>query len=465
MHEFIDRGIRGGISIIGHPYSRANISNDGENTYIFFCDINNQYGWAMSQYLPQRDFSWDSSFGDLDLEITREKILTLEENDETGYFLEVDLEYPQELHNSHDEFPLCPENISISDDWLSEYQKVLKNRLGLKGKSKKLCLTLFDKSKYVLHYSNLKFCLQNGMILRKVHKVLKFKQSQWLKSYIDLNTKLRQQATSKFEENFAKLMNNSVYGKTCENTRKYTNLELVTNKSQLQKYINSPLCSSYKIYGENFAAIQLKPKCVRLDKPRYVGFTVLELSKLLMYQFHYKFMIPKFGNENLRILLSDTDSFCYEIRTENNIYENMRHDSWFDFSNYPIDHPNFDKSNRHVPGKMKDEMGGKQILEFVGLRSKMYSLISENSSQNKKVAKGFLKSMRTNIDHGLYLRCIDEENLNLSFTANTIRQQNHEMFLLQITKSGLCAYNDKKFVQKVSHRNFICHSFGNKKLE
>ena len=217
--------MRGGISFIGHPYSKANhhyISdkenelnrNDNHNDFIFFCDLNNQYGWAMSQYLPEKNFEWDNEFTKIkDMNVLTEKILDLNDESLKGYIFEVDLKYPDNLHNLHDELPLCPEQLMINDEWLSSDQLEMKKNLQLRGKSKKLCLTLFDKTKYVIHYRNLKFCLQQGLVLRKVHNVLKFDQSPWLKPYIMLNTQLRQSASSKFEENFAKLMNNSVYGK------------------------------------------------------------------------------------------------------------------------------------------------------------------------------------------------------------------------------------------------------------
>ena len=237
------------------------INEDCEQEFIFFCDLNNQYGWAMSQYLPEKNFEWEEdSFSDKDIELVKSKILDIKDDSSEGYFFEVDLKYPKELHDLHNEFPLCPEQIEIKDEWMSQYQRKMKKDLQIKGKSKKLCLTLFDKKQYVLHYKNLKFCLENGLILTKIHKVLKFKQSQWLRPYIMLNTHLRQIATSKFEENFAKLMNNSVYGKTCENVRKYRNVKLATNKNEIEKILRSPLVSDWKIYHENLASFEIISK-------------------------------------------------------------------------------------------------------------------------------------------------------------------------------------------------------------
>ena len=157
----------------------SQISNeDSEKEFIFFCDLNNQYGWAMSQYLPEKNFEWEEDyFSDKDIDLVRSKILDIKDDSSEGYFFEVDLKYPKELHDLHNEFPLCPEQIEIKDEWMSQYQRNMKKDLQMKGKSKKLCLTLFDKNQYVLHYKNLKFCLENGLILTKIHKVLKFKQS------------------------------------------------------------------------------------------------------------------------------------------------------------------------------------------------------------------------------------------------------------------------------------------------
>ena len=416
----------------------------------------------MSQYLPEKNFEWEEEYFSInDIDLVKDKILNLKEDCTDGYFFEVDLKYPNEIHDLHNEFPLCPEQLQIKDEWLSEYQKILRKELQIKGKSNKLCLTLFDKEKYVIHYKNLKFCLENGLILTKIHRVLKFKQSQWLRPYISLNTYLRQNATSKFEENFAKLMNNSIYGKTCENVRRYKNVKYAIDKKEVDKILRSPLLNDWIIYNEDLASFEINPTSVTLNKPRAVGLTVLELSKLLMYDFHYNYFLKKF--ENVKVLLSDTDSFCYYIKTKKDFYKTIKEDlDWFDFSNYNKEHENYNTDNHLVPGKMKDEMGGKIIDEFVGLRSKMYSLTVQNQ-QDKKAAKGFLRSIQKDIRHEDYLRCIDETT-DLSFTGHKIHQEHHQIFLSEVTKKGLCAYNDKKYIDKKGFRNFNCFSFGHYKL-
>ena len=217
MSMFFDKGLIGGISFIANQLARANHPGLGEHfdiqkaiSYIFMVDCNNQYGWAMSQYLPTGGFKW---MDEKSLVEWVEFIKSQEDEQGQGYFLEVDLEYPEELHDAHDTFPCAPEHVRIEKDMLSDYQKELGEKLGVKYGGEKLCLTLNDKERYVLHYRNLKQYLELGLKLKKVHRVLEYDQSPWLKPYIELNTKLRRNATCKFDEDQAKLMNNSYFGK------------------------------------------------------------------------------------------------------------------------------------------------------------------------------------------------------------------------------------------------------------
>ena len=131
----------------------------------------------------------------------------------TGYFLQFDIEYPIEIHDKHDAYPLAPEHVEIKEGMLSDHQRKLAKDLDVKIGGKKLCLTLQDKKNYICHYRNLKLYLKHGLIITKVTEVLQFNQSPWVRDYIELNTKLRKEAGNNFEKNFAKLMNNSFFGK------------------------------------------------------------------------------------------------------------------------------------------------------------------------------------------------------------------------------------------------------------
>ncbi len=467
IHLFIDKGIRGGISFVGNPHAKAcnkhidetNVSD--ENDFIMFFDVNNQYGAAMSEYLPTDGFEWDLSFNNMSAEEQTEFILGLKDDASTGYIFQCDLEYPNNLHDIHDEFPMCPENLTIKDNWLSTYQMEMKKNFNIKGASKKLCLTLFDKRDYILHYRNLKYCLSKGLKIKRVNKVLKFNQSPWLRSYIELNTKLRQEANSKFEESFPKLMNNSFFGKTCQNKRKYTNIKIVTKSSEAERLIASPRMMRWKLIDEELGMFEMGQHSIKLDKPRYIGFCVLELSKLIMYKFHYDYILPNFPKTKL--LFTDTDSFCYHIKTKEDVYEVIKGNStWFDFSNYPRNHGNFDNKINHLkPGVFKDETGSIPIKEFIGLRSKMYSVLT-NEGNGKRTAKGILRSHQKKMNHSDYHNSLFQTERS-SFIGKKIMQEKHGLYVAEIKKKGLCPYNDKKHIQR-DKNIFKTKSFGHYSL-
>ena len=198
--------------------------------------------------------------------------------------------------------------------------------------------------------------LSLGMKITKIHRVLKFKQSDWMKKYTDFNAEKRKNMANSFEKDFFKLMINSVYGKTMENLRKRINMRLVANQKDFLKYTSKPTHITHKIFGKNYAAIhEIKP-VLTLKKSIYVGFTVLELRKLLMYDFHYNFVKKHFDAE---LLFTDTGSLAFEIKSENVYEEFFKHKQFFDFSNYPKESKFFDETNKKVIGKMKDKFGGK----------------------------------------------------------------------------------------------------------
>ena len=260
---FIEKGMRGGISTITHRHAVANnkymkdYNPEEESTYLMYLDANNLYGWAMSQSLPTGDFKWIPSE---DFEDPEDFILENYTNDtRKGVVLEVDLEYPEELHDLHNDYPLAPEKILITDDMLSKYCKDLKEKENISsGRVHKLVPNLRNKEKYVLHYRNLQLYLSLGMKLKKIHRVLEFTQRPWMKRYIDLNTEKRTMAKNSFEKDFFKLMNNSVFGKTMENLRKRSNIKLETDPEHLLKLTRQPTYVSSKIFDENLVGVQMK---------------------------------------------------------------------------------------------------------------------------------------------------------------------------------------------------------------
>ncbi|VDI52955.1 Hypothetical predicted protein [Mytilus galloprovincialis] len=295
MLLMLERGTRGGVAMISHRHSKANnpymanYDSTQQTKYLTYLDANNLYGWAMSQPLPTGDFEWVEP-EEID------GILSYSDDNEYGAIVECDLEYPQDLHDDHNDYPLAPENVEIN-------------------KVRKLVPHLGKREKYTLHYRNLKMYLDMGMKLTKVHRIIGFKQSPWLKTYIDLNTRLRAAAKTDSEREFFKLMNNSVFGKTMENIRKRVDVRLVTTEKQALKLVAKPNFDRRVVFTENLVAVHMKKTKLKFDKPIYLGACILDISKLLMYDFHYRFVRKTYG-DRARLLFTDTDSLAYEIQTD-----------------------------------------------------------------------------------------------------------------------------------------------------
>ena len=301
MQLFIEKGLRGGISYIAHRHAEANnkymknFDIDKLISYIMYLDANNLYGWAMSQPLPYRNFRWVESNN------------VIPKRKGVGHIYEVDLEYPEELHDLHNDYPCAPEKIKVTDDMLSDYCREIKNKFKIRsGNVNKLIPTLNEKKNYVLHEENLKLYLSLGLKLKKIHRVLEFSEKPWLKEYIDFNTEKRKKAKNEFEKDFFKLMNNSVFGKTMENIRKRSNIYLETDPDHFLRQTAKPTFVSCKIFHENLVALHMKKNILKLDKPSYVGMCILDLSKVLMYDFHYNFIKAKYG-DRAKLLFTDTD--------------------------------------------------------------------------------------------------------------------------------------------------------------
>ena len=375
MFQFIEKGLRGGISYIANRYGKANnkymkkYDKKAPSKYLMYLDANNLYGWAMSQYLPTGGFRWMT-----EKQINNIDLAKYHENSREGLILEVDSEYPQKLHDLHNDYPLGPERIKVTDDMLAGYSKKIARKYNIStGLVHKLIPTLKNKQKYVLHYRNLQLHIDLGLKITKVHRVLKFNQSPWLKQYIDFNTEKRKNAKNSFEKDFFKLMNNSVFGKTMENIRKRIDVRLVIDSKKLIKWASKPTYVSSKIFNENLVAVHKIKETITLNRPAYVGMCILDLSKVLMYDFHYNYIKNKYGDK-ARLLFTDTDSLTYEIEAED-VYKDFWNDKdKFDNSDYPESSPYFDKMNKKVIGKFKDEAAGIPIIEFIGLRSKMLGI-------------------------------------------------------------------------------------------
>ncbi|XP_011858312.1 PREDICTED: uncharacterized protein LOC105555880 [Vollenhovia emeryi] len=372
MLLFVERGVRGGLSQCSNRYARANnkylSSHDPlkPSTYLMYYDVNNLYGWAMCESLRYAQFQWVSDVESLD-------VMSVTADSDIGYIMEVDLAYPRELHDPHADLPFCP------------------TRASPPGKvTDKLLARLHDKSRYVIHYRNLQQCVRYGMRILKIHRVLQFAQSPWLRGYIELNTMFRTRANNEFERNMYKLMNNAVYGKTMENVREHVDVRLVTRwegRYGAEALISRPNFHSRSIFSEDLMAVELRKLEVKLVKPIYVGMAILEISKTRLYDFHYDYMAPLYRGV-CKVMYTDTDSLIYFVECDD-IYEDMKRSiERFDTSDYAENNAyGMPRANKSVPGLMKDENRGAIMIEFVGLRAKMYAVRVLGMSDTKKIKR------------------------------------------------------------------------------
>ena len=462
MFQFIEKGLRGGISYIANRYGKANnkymkkYDEKAPSKYIMYLDANNLYGWAMSQYLPTGGFRWMT-----EKQINKIDLAKYKEDSEKGFILEVDLKYPEELHDLHNDYPLGPEKVKVTNKMLSKYCKQNSDKYNIStGLVYKLIPTLGDKEKYVLHYRNLQLYTYLGLKVTKVHRVLDFNQSPWLKQYIDFNTDKRKNAKNDFEKDFFKLMNNSVFGKTMENIRKRVDVRLLTDENKLLKLAGKPTYVSSKIFNENLVAVHKIKETLTLNRPAYVGMCILDLSKTLMYDFHYKYIKDEYGDK-AKLLFTDTDSLTYEIEAED-VYQKFWNDkNRFDNSDYPKSSPYFDKTNKKVIGKFKDEAAGVPICEFVGLRSKMYSYIKDNQ-KGGKTAKRIKKSgIKQYITHQNYKETL-LNNEQMYHKMKTIRSNNHELGSYEINKVSLSCFDDKRYIHEDGKTSY---AYGHKNIK
>lgn len=437
IYEFLEKGIRGGLAQCSLRNAVANnkylsdFDKTQPSTFLVYLDCNNLYGFALSKKIPISDFRLLSA-----TEIDNLDIESISDESDFGYILEVDLAYPEYLHNAHSDLPFAVEKFTPPG-----------------AKNPKLIANLYDKFNYVIHYVHLKECLKNGLIIRKIHRVLTFKQQNFLQKYIDLNTRLRQASTSDFEKDFFKLLNNAIFGKTIENKRKQANIKLVTNwngsninnktnkKLSAEKMIAKPNLKNITVFSENLVAVHLSPEKIVLDRPIYIGFTVLEYAKQHLYKFHYDFIKNKYKNK-ARLCYTDTDSLLYFIRTED-FYQDMKNEiDKFDTSNFDVNNCfNIPRINAKIPGLFKDELGGDIITEFTGLRAKLYCIKSKKIQIKK--AKGVSKTITKRLTLHHYNSTLNSD-VSYKSKMNMIKSIKHSLYTQEVNKLILNRNDDKR---------------------
>ena len=414
-----------------------NYDETKESNFISYLDMNNQYGAAMRDYLPYELGGFK--------EMSLEDILKHPREAENGYFVECDIHLPQELHDKFKDYPLCPITRNVNTSELSNYQKDIlqQNNSSHSNSSKKLILDFHDKTNYLCHYRYIQGIVKLGYQITKIHKVIEFKQSQWLMPYIDMNTTYRQQkGISKFLKDFYKLLNNSIYGKTNENVLGRTAIELEKNDVIAIKKMSKENFRSGVLLDDMFF-IESNANTVHYNRPSYIGNAILDLSKLYMFEFHYNYMKKKYGDK-CELIYTDTDSFVYDIKCDDLYKDNFDdRDEYFDLSEVAIEKFK-DEKNAKVIGKMKDESNFIPITEFCSLAPKSYSFKTD-LDEIKKTCKGVSRAvLKKEISHDDYKNTLKTNEKVLKINTS-IRSFKHQVFTYQCVKVCLSSFDDKVY--------------------
>lgn len=465
QYLMFDKMIRGGLSMVCKRFSAANhpalesYDETKPEKHIIYLDANNLYGWAMMQPLPYRDFVWVDSqlLNQVLQDILQDKVPA-----EIGYVLSVDLEYPEELHDYHNDLPLAPEKRIIRERDLSPFAEAIrvKHNIKLGHSAKKLVTTFFPKEAYVCYHKNLALYCSLGMKVKRVNYALSFKQSPFMRPYIEFNSDKRAQANNEFDVGFYKFLTNSLFGKTMERPDNKSQLKLITKLETFEKFASKLTFKQLKIINPNLVAMEMNPVVFKIDKPFYLGAIILDLAKYHMYDFHYRVMKPHFG-KNLQLLYTDTDSFIYEIQLEKG--QTLEKEllqipgDVFDFSNHPVQSPLHSDRQKRVPGKFKDESAGKPIYQFVGLRSKMYAIKTQD--EETKHAKGVKKSVLNNdLSFKDFYECLFK-GLQLENDFRNITSKCHQVVTKHQSKISLSSFDDKRWLRD---DGVLSYSYGHK---
>ena len=457
MFDFVESAKRGGISMISNRYGAANnkYMGDGhdptkESSYIQYQDANSLYPTVMRGPLPVGKFAWGHK--------SVAEILEWTPDCDWGAFVELDTEYPTELHDLHNDYPIQEEKMSPSDEQVGPKTRRQRVEGNIKDVVPKLVPNLYAKKGIVCHIERAKFWIQQGIKVTNVGRALLFEQKPFMLKYVEFCATMRRRATTAAERDFWKLCMNQIFGKTIEDVRKRCNFHLVTDYKKMRKLSIRGL-QGVRIFGSTMAGVMIQREKVYMNKPIAIGVAILDLSKVHMGRFYYDYLKPKYGDK-IKLLATDTDSFIYHVKTDD-IYDDMaQNPEWFDFSAYdkaPWHRFHSRKDNANVQGKFKDEGKGLIIVEFVGTKPKVYSYeMYDPSKPDKKTGKLVHKGVSkyaTEIGTG---KALTHENIkdvlfnNASLKVERMHfvSKNHRVSTIREEKKATDDYDSKRWIEE-----------------
>ena len=310
-----------------------------------------------------------------------------------------------------------------------------------------------------------------------VRRGIRFRQTPLLKDFVDMCTSMRKSAKSGFEERLYKLVLNSIFGKFITNSRNFSTASIIFTPEKIKQFSSKPFFKQYKIINEDCVVIQNQLPEVTLHMPYHLGFSILEFSKLYMFQCYYDYFQPYFEPQNMTLLFSDTDSFAFGLKSKSldNDFFNLQ--QIFDFSKYPKNHPLFSLEKKNALFHFKDEFAGKNVCtRFVGLRPKSYAMkvINKKSleSSDKKVAKGVGRTaIKNQLTYEKYEQCLLSRKISRE-NFYSIKSVNHQLSTTRIRKIALSAFDSKRYIYQcgihsspygsslISKNNFKCYICG-----
>lgn len=475
MYEMLSSNLRGGMSFTSQRYAESavfedmmgvqrSVDEDGRFNLIQYIDANALYASCQTFPLPYTGFKFLS-----DEEISKIDWATIDLMQDIGYFVEVSLLYPKNIWEKTKSYPLCPQNLEITHDMLSPYQKDVLLKLYNKKtyKQKKLTATFETREKIVLHALNLQQYLKFGMKLLKIFRVIEFKQKPYMTPWIDFCTKKRTESKNDFEKKFWKDYVNSLFGKTIEGVANRKKVIICTSPEKFKKNLSNPNYERHIIVNEEIAIVIKSIEKAKVRRPYYIGFSVLEISKYIMYNFFYEILQPYFGIDGCAVLYQDTDSFVLNLKTKDIISDLKTLSVNMDFSNLHENHPLFSMKNKTQLFKFKEEFALKPISRFCALKSKCYSfeLACEhkeginkegvcfrcnNTPKNKNTShynrlKGVQQSTARQIHFEKYVKCISSVYCRRDHVRQ-ITSKAQKITTNFLNKISISSFDDKRYL-------------------